>query len=289
MRLLPDNLRDEIAESPLSLDRSAQVLDQIGAALNVAHRNGVIHRDLKPGNILIDPDNNAFLADFGIAKVNTDDEEEGAIRGTPAYISPEQIMSHPVSPQTDIYALGIMLFEMLTGQKPFSGQSLSELINKQLQTPTPSLLEVNPNLPESVDAVVQRATMKKPEDRYPTSIEMAQAFREALKDGDIAVSSVDTQALLATIEIVNPYKGLRAFEEADSADFHGRDDLIKQLMERLTEDHRLQNFLAVVGPSGSGKSSVVKAGVLPKLRQGGLEGSEDWFIAEMVPDINPIP
>ena len=85
-----------------------------------------------------------------------------------------------------------------------------------------------------------------------------------------------------------PTKGLRAFEEADSADFHGRNDLIKQLMERLTEDHRLQNFLAVVGPSGSGKSSVVKAGVLPKLRQGGLEGSEDWFIAEMVPDINPI-
>ena len=286
MRLLPDNLRHEIETGALSLKRTAKVLDQIGAALNVAHRNGVVHRDLKPANILIDSDQNAFLADFGIAKLTGDEEEEGGIRGTPAYISPEQITSQPVSPQTDIYALGVMLYEMVTGEKPFSGSSAADLIFQHLQEPLPSILQVNNTLPEVIDDVIQRATQKTPSDRYDDVLDIARAFHDAISDMD----ALSTQ-LMAQIDfssIVNPYKGLRAFEEADAADFHGRDNLIAQLLMRLAETDELSNFLAVIGPSGSGKSSVVKAGVLPALRRGELPGSEDWFFSEMVPDTQPL-
>ncbi len=295
MRLLPNSLRDEIDKHKdgLRLERVAMILEQVAAALMVAHRNGVIHRDLKPANILLDRDGNAFLADFGIAKVlkaDKDDEEhdDQTVTGTPAYISPEQIMGHPVSSRTDIYSLGVMLFEMVAGQKPYAMPQMTQLIMAHLQEDMPSILQYKPEIPIEIDNVIRKATAKKPEDRYTDTLTLAKEFRKAITGDAIPLSD---QYILDTLQIeaiVNPYKGLRAFEEADAADFFGREILMKRLLERIDENHPMGRFLAVVGPSGSGKSSVVKAGVLPAIRRGELPGSINWYIAEMVPNTRPL-
>jgi serine/threonine protein kinase/DNA-binding XRE family transcriptional regulator len=125
MRLLRGgSIHDLIEHGPLPLDQAARLLVQMCAALQAAHRAGVVHRDLKPSNVLLDEDHNAYLADFGIAKnlgSPDDHTQTGMIIGSPAYISPEQINTEPVRPQTDIYSLGVMVYEMLTGAKPFTG------------------------------------------------------------------------------------------------------------------------------------------------------------------------
>jgi serine/threonine protein kinase/DNA-binding XRE family transcriptional regulator len=127
MRLLRGgSLEDLLKKGPVPIELVHQYTQQIGLALDVAHRNGVVHRDIKPTNVLLDEEANAYLADFGIAKkLETFEDhslmETGAAIGSLAYISPEQILDEPVKPQSDIYHLGIMLFEMLTGHKPFSG------------------------------------------------------------------------------------------------------------------------------------------------------------------------
>ncbi len=138
MRLLTGgSLRSLLKRGPLTLDYTAQVLDQVTSALAAAHRRGVVHRDLKPDNILLDEEGNAYLADFGIAKDvgKVEAGEAGNIVGSPAYLSPEQVMGDAVSPRTDIYCLGIMLYELLTGTVPFKGASTSELLTKHLTEP----------------------------------------------------------------------------------------------------------------------------------------------------------
>lgn len=255
---------------------------QIGSALAVAHRHGIVHRDMKPDNILLDDENNAHLTDFGIAKTDETGEEEG-IAGTPSYISPEQLKSEPVTPLSDIYSFGMMLYELLTGKVPFEDTSLSGLIAKHLNETIPDLTQIREDIPYELNYVIQRATAKDPEDRYPDALALANELREVALGGAVPLISVfDLE------DVTNPYKGLRPFEEADSADFFGRDALIQQLANRIDEDDALAGFLAVVGPSGSGKSSVVKAGLVPALRHGLILGSEDWFIAEMIPGTEPL-
>lgn len=319
------SLTNLIKKGPIPPEETARFLDQIASALSVAHRNGIVHRDIKPDNILVDEEENAFLTDFGIAKdlqedlsKSTDDVDE-ELTGSPAYFSPEQAQAEPVSTQSDIYSLGIVLFQMLTGRLPYSTEmSLIQLILAQINEPMPSLLEFKPELPEALDVVVQRATMKSPDARYPDVRAMALDFRRAvtptvqssperetipvtpIRDTDEIVVSVggddegDTFKLpkhvladLMETSHDNPYKGLRPFEEADSDDFFGREALIDRLLNRLREDDPNGHFLAVIGPSGSGKSSVVKAGLLPALRWGALQGSDHWFLAEMVPSTDP--
>jgi len=295
------------------LNDVARVVDQIASALEVAHRNGVIHRDLKPANILLDEDKNCYLADFGIAKdldqfTEYSKQEEQGMMGSPDYISPEQIKMEEVSPQTDIYSFGLMLYKLLTGRKPFAGSDLSTLISKHLMEELPHLSEVRPDLPVDLNYVIQKATEKEPSDRYNSAVALAQSFREALKNtGETALAELDhrtkpafdlaelglsTQKLdsLAELELEpeNPYKGLRAFQEADADDFFGRDDLIDSLVARMRGDGVQSRFLAVVGPSGSGKSSVVKAGLIPRIRRGALQDSENWFIVEKVPGQYPM-
>ncbi|MBC8098273.1 MAG: protein kinase, partial [Armatimonadetes bacterium] len=278
-----------------SPEATLQLLDQIAGALVVAHRNNVIHRDLKPDNILLDDDGNAFLTDFGIAKAtaakNTDgdDDEEEGLAGSPGYMSPEQITLSPVTPRTDIYSLGVILYELFTGTHPFSNSSTTELIVHHLNDPLPDLTLSAPEFPYALNEVIQRATAKDPDDRYPDVLTLAAALRQALQADD-RISLDDVRFSTAEFELfaVNPYKGLRPFEEADAADFYGRETLVSLLLERLQATSAEARFLAVVGPSGSGKSSVVKAGVLPALRMGAIPGSERWFIAEFVPGTDPL-
>lgn len=309
------SLRAALDKGGWPLPDVPRLVDQICLALAVAHRQGVIHRDLKPDNVLLDEESNAYLADFGIARdlqnitqINTlyaDEEQQGRLMGSPYYLSPEQIKTAPVSPQTDIYSLGIVLYEILTGKTPFHGLPLSTLITKHLQEPVPHLHETRPDLPEAINQIIARATAKDPADRYPSVLALNADFHQALAASDTALarqfgygaafdaaghlSAFIVPTELEVFEPVNPYKGLRAFQEADAGDFFGREALTSRLLERLQAGHNGSGqFLAVVGPSGSGKSSVVRAGLLPRLRQGEIPGSQYWFIVEMTPGGHPL-
>lgn len=295
------SLRDLVGQGPLPMHQIMRLLDQIASALTIAHRAGVVHRDIKPDNVMLDENGNGYLADFGIAKDITAQgtQQTASVVGSPAYLAPEQIRTEDISPRTDIYSLGVVLFELLTGSRPFPGLPAATLLYKHLREPLPSLLEFLPTLPEEMDLVIQRATMKAPEERFPDVLSLAAAFEAALP-ADVPNTAVETKpgeglreatmSVSVDVPLVsNPYKGLRAFQEADSGDFFGREALTERLAGRLTESTAAGRFLAVVGPSGSGKSSVVRAGLIPALRKGVLvPGSETWYIAEMFPDVNPM-
>ena len=288
------SLRDRIDKHGiLDTEAAGKVLEQVGSALTFAHRNGVIHRDIKADNILLDEDGNAYLGDFGIAmKVGTETSiAQGDIVGTPAYLAPEQIRGGEVGPQSDVYAFGIMLYEMLTGSRPFAELTLATLVYKHLNEPLPMIDPEELSLPSAFNSIIQRATAKDPADRYPDALSLVQDFREILQQESSTVELSLTELDLTAFDLIetkNPYKGLRAFQQADADDFFGRSAMIEQVLARLQEPVIENNFLAVIGPSGSGKSSLVKAGVLPALRQGRIEGSENWFYAEMVPGEDPL-
>ncbi len=296
------SLRQALKSGAWPLDDVGRLVEQITAGLAVAHRHGVVHRDLKPDNILLDDDRNAYLADFGIAKdlqnlarldtIYAAEEEQGRLMGSPYYLSPEQIRLEPVSPQSDIYSLGIVLYEILTGKTPFEGLPIATVITKHLEEPLPHLLDARPDLPAALHHVIAKATEKKPADRYPGVAALYADFRRALVESLSAPDMAQTPVMgdfapeLDVAVLGNPYKGLRAFQEADAGDFYGREALVARLLERLSAGQA--RFLAVVGPSGSGKSSVVKAGLLPQLRRGALPDSDRWFIVEMTPGARPL-
>jgi serine/threonine protein kinase len=185
MRLLKHgSLRDVLdRKEPLSLPQISRIFTQIAEALSAAHQANVVHRDLKPGNILLDERGNAYLTDFGIAKninANTSATRTGGIIGTPAYLAPEQIMEDAVTPQTDIYSLGIMLYELLTGQLPFRNMPIAQMMVKHLQDPVPDLGEIHSELPGELNRIVQKATHKSPSGRYDTVMKMAAEIRAAV-------------------------------------------------------------------------------------------------------------
>jgi predicted Ser/Thr protein kinase len=201
MELLPGGtLADVIRENPLSPERAAQLLDQIADALDYAHAQGLIHRDLKPQNILLDKQGNALLTDFGIAKVlsqSTHFTQTGAAIGTPAYMPPEQWQGRPVTHQADVYALGVMLYEILTGKLPFTADTPAKYMYRHLQDKPPSIHSVVSGLPPGVDRVIQTALAKKPEDRFGSAGEMARAFRQAI-EGEAVPAEPEAAAETAT-------------------------------------------------------------------------------------------
>ncbi len=291
------SLAERIDGRPLPLDALARVFEQIGDALAVAHRRDVIHRDIKPANILLDEHGNAYLADFGIAKDlgqgGARSTDEGAAPGSPAYMAPEQIRSEPLTNRTDIYSLAIVLYEALTGELPFQATTPILMMFKHIHEPPP-LDRRRPDLPPALNAVIRRGVAKDPDARYPDVASFVRDLQHALGLAGAAPAPPDapqqsryaTQLLDAVLE--NPYKGLRAFDEADAGEFFGREALTRRLLGRMAEMADFARFLAVVGPSGSGKSSVVRAGLLPALRSGALAGSQGWFIVEMRPGAQPL-
>ena len=286
MRLLRGgSLLNLMTSGMMGLETVLRVMSQIGEALHAAHQQGVVHRDVKPANVLLDEDGRAYLTDFGIAKTGANQNalestQDGRITGSPGYMSPEQVQGMAVSPFTDQYSLGVMLFEMLTGKHPFEGDSSIQMIMRHLSDPLPPLASLRPDLPDALDQIVQTATAKDATGRYKDSLEIVARLQEVIRPQAIPTpTSLEEKPLTGQ----NPYKGLRAFQEADAVDFFGRGALTQQLTRQL----RNTRFLAVVGPSGSGKSSAVRAGLLPDLRTSGIPGTESWIMVDMFPGAHP--
>ena len=290
MRLLSGTLEDRVREHRLDLPEAVVMLGQVGSALAVAHRAGVVHRDVKPANIFGDGEGNWFLADFGIAHQTETPYRLGDLAsvGSPAYAPPEQLRREPTGPSADVYGLAVVLFESLTGTLPFPDvRTQAELLRRRLNEPLPSVHSLRTEVPSALDAVLARATAKDPADRYLTIDEMVIACRTAIEGKTSSAPPITGRATLVTGVTRNPYKGLRAFQEADAGDFFGRLRLVDRLTERLRQPGPLGRLLTVVGPSGSGKSSVVRAGLLPAIRQDAVAGSSQWFVTSMIPGTHP--
>lgn len=149
----------------------------LAGALDHAHRKGVVHRDVKPANVILAADGRAKLTDFGVARLDTSELTlEGALLGTPVYMSPEQISGRPVDGRSDLYSLGVILYELLTGSRPFVAQSLPELSLAVTQQPTPDPLTLRPGLPAPLAAVVLRCLAKRPDDRFQSGAELVEAL-----------------------------------------------------------------------------------------------------------------
>src|SRR3954447_21415154 len=177
-------LKELVTErGPLPLETAVGLTEQILRALAYAHRRGIVHRDVKPQNVILDPDGQAKVADFGIARAGDTSQmtQTGAIVGTMQYLSPEQAEGHPVDRRADLYSVGIVLYELLTGQVPFDGEAPIAIAIKQInERPVPPG-QLEPGIPPTLEAVVMRALEKDPARRYQSAEEFIAALEAALR------------------------------------------------------------------------------------------------------------
>ena len=178
-------LADLLRSRRLLLPEMRRILTQVGDALGYAHAHGMIHRDIKPSNVLIDERGNCLLTDFGLARMaetSTKITSSGTIMGTPAYMSPEQGTGSNIDERSDLYSLGIILYEMVTGRVPYTAETPVAVVFKHIQDPLPSVHKFNPSVPESVELILLKALAKSPENRYQTAEEFVRAIQKALPD-----------------------------------------------------------------------------------------------------------
>jgi serine/threonine-protein kinase len=186
-------LSDVLEKDHLTQEQATTTISRLAQALDAAHKQGIIHRDLKPGNILFDQYGNAYLSDFGIARI-TDSSANltgSAIIGTPVYMSPEQIQGdREVDGRSDIYSLGIILFQMLTNQTPYNADTPAKVMMMHILEPVPDINAVDPGLPPGWGTVISKAMAKEPADRYQTAREMADHIASAIQTIQLAQSPV---------------------------------------------------------------------------------------------------
>ncbi|MBM3272503.1 hypothetical protein FJY94_04475 [Candidatus Kaiserbacteria bacterium] len=171
-------VKEILSHGPLPLPDAAKLLSDIASALDYAHSQGIIHRDVKPSNVLVDKQGNAYLTDFGIAKVieSTLEMTGSAALGTPAYMAPEQTLGKAVTPQSDVYSLGVMLYEMVTGKPPFEADTPMAIALMHVHEPLPLPRKVKTDLSEAVELVILKALAKDPKDRFASASELARTF-----------------------------------------------------------------------------------------------------------------
>ena len=220
MRYMSGNTLSDLFVEPraISMSRLIRMMAQIASALDYAHKEGVIHRDLKLQNILLDDKNVAYLSDFGIARLvdGTRLTATGQIAGTPMYMSPEQIRGKPVDFHSDIYSFSVMSYLLLTGYYPFTGEDSLAIIHKHVKENPPTPTEVNPELPPAVDHVLLRGLHKDPNARYDSTLAMVKALHQAIKEADLhqtttridihglnPIDSVEIDAVPATDERIS--------------------------------------------------------------------------------------
>jgi serine/threonine kinase PknH len=186
MRLIEGrDMQAILADGPLEPLRAVAIIEQIASALHAAHRTGLVHRDVKPSNILVAEDDFAYLIDFGIARTVEDTSgltDTGKVVGTWAYLAPERLSEGQIEPRADIYSLTCVLHECLTGSQPFPSNSIEQLIVAHISKPPPRPSALRHGLPAEVDPVIAKGMAKDPEQRYSTTRELAKAAREAITD-----------------------------------------------------------------------------------------------------------
>jgi serine/threonine protein kinase len=201
MRYVETGTLSNLMGRPLSYERIVRLIGPVARALDYAHKQGVVHRDIKPSNILIDKNGEPLLTDFGIAKMvqgsggATQLTGTGMVLGTPAYMSPEQAKGTSLDGRSDIYSLGVVLYELLTGQQPYQAETPLAVVFKHVSEPLPPPRTVNPNVPEPLERVVIKAMAKDPAQRYQTAGEMENGLQAALREIETSQRTVSTPAL----------------------------------------------------------------------------------------------
>ncbi len=175
------SLSDRLKKGSFNIEQAAKVIQRLASALDEAHVKGIVHRDLKPANILFDQSGEPYISDFGIAKLTQSQTNVtgSAIVGTPSYISPEQAQGMAVDGRADIYALGTILFEMLSGRTPYEADTPMGLVVKHITEPVPHILDFNPNLPIAIDDIIKKAMAKDREERFQTAGMLSKALNAA--------------------------------------------------------------------------------------------------------------
>ncbi len=250
MRLMEGRtLADRLEDGPLDREAVGKLVEHIGSALHYAHSNGVVHGDVRTANVLLDVEGNAYLAGFGIAAAATTLDDR--------FSDSSPAPSGVATVAADIAGLAAVTAQALTG-----GDDPVHVARVGLD---PAVAQT---LGDGAD----------PDGPFDDVSAFTRALLDALRAAPIEPS---------TAPLRNPYKGLRPFQQADAADFFGRERLTERLIARLGRPGRAGRFVAVVGPSGCGKSSLVRAGLLPALGDGAAAGSDDWYQIEMVPGRHP--
>jgi serine/threonine-protein kinase len=196
-RLQGVELRELMAGGTLPLDGALDIAGQVAAGLAAAHAHGVVHRDIKPGNIMVLPGGLAKIMDFGIARMASSEVRTvtGTMMGSPKYMSPEQVTGHPVDHRSDIFSLGSMLYEMVTGQPAFEGENLGQLLQAIMRAAPPPPSTLRAGLPASVELVIVRAMQKNPQARYQDAAELARDLAQCratlTRAGRVAVAPPD--------------------------------------------------------------------------------------------------
>ena len=296
MRLIdgPD-LKRLLAGEALDPERTVEILTQVATALDAAHANAVVHRDVKPANILLDADGTAYLADFGIARLYAPDvtrlTETGDNIGTLDYMAPERLTQAEVGAASDVYSLACVLFQCLTGRVPFPATDSVGKLAAQVGDPPPAASLFDRRIPPAMDLVIQTGMDKEPQRRYPSAGELMAAAAGALgrftgeapagPAPDLAGLGADGRYFVKVLAAISderhrdetvedteiardrcPYPGLQSFGTGDSEWFFGREQAVRDLLTRLSRQRPGSGPLIVVGASGAGKSSLLHAGLL---------------------------
>jgi eukaryotic-like serine/threonine-protein kinase len=206
------SLKDVVrAESPLDVRRAIAITRQVLLAARFAHRRNVIHRDLKPHNVILDAEDGVKVTDFGIARAGASDiTQAGAIMGTAQYFSPEQAQGRPVTEASDLYSIGVVLFELLTGKAPFDGETPVAIALMHVNQPAPSPRDLVPTIPSELNTVVLKALAKDPAERYPDAESFMRdldAVEASLERGPVDAESTAVFAPAAPRPMVSMFSG----------------------------------------------------------------------------------
>ena len=277
-----ETLRERLERGPLPMRRAIEVAVDVCRGLDAAHARGLVHRDLKPENVFLTTDGRVKILDFGLAKLRRGEgvgelrgdapvaggppvaegpgapgdpdtqTADGVILGTLGYLSPEQARGLTADARSDLFALGAVLYEMLSGRRAFKGKTPADTLSAILQKDPPALGSGSGPLLPATEQIVQRCLAKEPGERFHSAHDLGLALEALLERSSPSPASADTA------EAPPPYPGLSSFDERDAPRFFGRDADVETLWHRL----KAHALLAVIGPSGAGKTSFVRAGVV---------------------------